>query len=193
MHIAPRAISVRRRLPATLLSVLVALVAGGCSDDDGTNGATPTRGGAGELQHVDGTIAIDGGKLTVQPSGGGEPMTLGAGPEVAAAEAQAIAASGEKARVYYREGEDPLAVRVQKMTISDAAKRTTGQVSEVTETTLTLEPESGDKPLRLTIRPENAASFDVEHLEEHRSAGEPITVYHENAHGTDYALAYEDA
>ena len=184
-----------RLLPLILVLALSGPGLAGCGDAGGTSAATTggKSSASGSLKHVDGTVKLADQSLLVTPSAGGEPLSMAAGPELAAAELQALTASAEPVRVYFRDGDDPVAVRVQRTAATDSATSATGAVTEISDTTLTLQPDGGGDPLRLTIRPEDAAGFDVVHLKQHQSQKASIKVFYEEANGAAYALSYEDA
>lgn len=173
---------VARRVIAGML--VGALVFAGCgsSEPDAQNAtATPATG---TLEHVDGTIAVDGETLTVTPRGSTTGEELEIGSAVQPAELQAMAASGEVARVYHRDG---MAVRVQAASTGQTGETIEGTVTEVTDTTFTLD--SGT-----TFAIESSEAVDIDHLEEHRENGEPVRVWYTGELDADpVATAYEDA
>ena len=183
----------RLRTPLLIVAAMLLLILGGCGDS--TSKTTTTDDGvAADLQHVDGALSMgDDGTVTVTPKSG-DAVVMKLGPELELAQLQALATTKQDVRAYYREGADKVALVVQKAaTAPKNAKEATGEVDAATETTLTLVVDGAKEPLRLSIKPENADQFDVDHLKQHKAKGEPITVYWKSENGTAYALAYKDA
>lgn len=179
----------------TLLLLLVALllVAAGCGGDDAAgNDETTTEAQAVSLTHVDGAIELVGPTLTVTPSNGGEEITLAVGPAIEPGAVQALAAAGTKARVYYRDEAEPTAAKVEEApTRAIGATVYEGQVVKVSAARIVIDGDDGEKTF--TIRDEDRAAFDVDHLTEHRGEAEAVRVYVQRDADGEYAVSYEDA
>lgn len=183
----PRAAALR-----ALFVLLLAIAIAGCGS--GGTGSKDTASGADgvTLTHVDGTLAVDGGELTVTPAKG-TAMTLAVGPAVAKGELQALAASGAKARVFYAEQGDPIAAKVEAApSAGDGAKTVEGVITKVSASSISVQTSDGDKRT-FSIEPADRSAFDTEHLEEHEAESSPVRIYYRADGGVEHAVAYEDA
>ena len=178
-----------------LLLVACALLGSACggnSPGSGNDKAVAPDAGTTKLEHLDGAVEVTDGQLTVTPASG-TPQVMAIGPDVSQAELQAFASSGEQVRVYFEGGDaDATALRVEKTPAASAgAKNSTGTITAVSASELTLESDSGT--LTFAIRDKDAAAFEVAHLEQHKVEQLPIKVYYEVEGTTKFAVAYEDA
>jgi hypothetical protein len=130
--------------------------------------------------------------LTLTPASGGAPMTLKVGPAIERGAVQALAAAGTKARVFYHEEASPTAAKVQAApTKEDGAKTYDGQVAKVSDSSITVAGDDGEKTFE--IRAEDRPSFETNHLKEHQAENAPVRIYFLTDGSGDYAVAYEDA
>jgi hypothetical protein len=179
-----------RRLALLLVAILVVA---GCGSDD----AAKTDGSAsapGALTHIDGAVAVgdDGATFVLTPVDGSAAMTFTLGPEVALGEVRAIEAAGSPARVSYRPAEaDPIAASVVPApTLGDDLSTYEGSVVSVDENTIVIDGADGERTFDISGAEDNA--FDIAHLEDHNSKGEPVRVYYA-PDAPDVGIAYEDA
>ncbi len=182
-----------RLVPRSLIALLAASIAvAGCGGSDDTDSSS-TDGGdssAAAIVHVDGTIKLDGDTLTITPKDGSEPHSFSLGPAVKKPEVLALASSGEPARVSYRDGEDVAAAVTAAPKLGEGVEAYEGKVVSVDDSTLVIDGADGERTFDISAA--DAGSFDVAHLEDHKSAGEAIRVYFQAA-APDAGIAYEDA
>ena len=176
----------RMRATTCFLCTVMLLVLAGCGNQQ--SASTPSQPASGELQHVDGTVALNGKDITVTSSAG-TTTQLKLGTDVAANSIRALQASGETVRVYTR---GDIAVKVEQQTRPKDALTASGNVVEARSTSLSITSAEGTK-LVFTIAPENREAFDTAHLLEHKAERAPITVYYRKNGSQLSALAYEDA
>jgi len=182
-----------RHATSLLLVLLACLALAACGGDGGSDDSSSSSGGdAGRLEHVDGTLALDGERLTVD-STGGEALTFGLGPEVEPASVRALEASETTARITYREeGGERTAVTVAAAPkIAEGVETYEGIVVEVDATHIEIDGADGARTF--SISAEHRPSFDVAHLREHAKEGEPVRVYFRSGASGDAAVAYEDS
>ncbi|HEX8123445.1 MAG TPA: hypothetical protein VF549_19495 [Solirubrobacteraceae bacterium] len=76
-------------------------------------------------------------------------------------------------------------------------ERSTGQeqgvLTQVTETTLVLEPTGGGEPVTFTIRPQDRQRLDLFHLQTHAADALPSIVFYEQVGRQRYATRVDDA
>ena len=185
---------VHRSLVSTIAVLAMSLVlvagCGGGGDDDGSSNGADT-GGAGSLVHVDGTIKANDDGFVITPKGGGEPRTFTEGPAVKRAEVMALSASGEPARVTYRDGEQDVAAAVGPAPkLGEGVEAVDGLIVSVDDSTLVIKGDDGERTF--DISGADPAAFDVEHLQDHASEATPIRVYF-RADAPEAGIAYEDA
>jgi hypothetical protein len=117
------------------------------------------------------------------------------GPDVAKGTVQALIATNARARVFYNstsKKEPVLAVAVEPAPIAGAdAKTYDGTISDVSTTSITIDGDDGEKTF--AIQEKDLPSFDVPHLNEHKTEGSPVRVYYVGSGDDAHAVAYEDA
>jgi len=181
------------RIWGTLIGlVAVVLIVAGCGGGGDSGDASSASEGEVRLTHVDGAVTITGDDISVTPETG-SAVTLAIGPAVARGPLQALVAAGTKARVFYAERGEPIAAKVEAApTVEDGAKTIDGQITKVSKSSITIQPDGGDART-FTILDEDASAFDTEHLEEHESEGSAVRIYYVPGADGDNAVAYEDA
>lgn len=183
--------SARLAFPVLALLVL-ALVAAGCGGDSSSATTGETGAGGQQLTHVEGTLRVVGNDtIEVTAPGSGQPVQVGIGPEVELAAVQAIAASGEPARVLFADEADPVAVRVESATtVEPGTDSYVGTVVRVSAEEITIDGDDGERTF--AIEGEDRSAFDS-HLEEHQEGGDKVEVFIAEEDGRDRAKSYQDA
>lgn len=187
-----------RRFPLHLLALallVIAAMAGtaGCGSGGSSTQASASDGGGGSAGTMEGTIAIAGGKLTVTPhTGATKTFTVTANTEPAGGQLAAIAASGELARVQFRDG-DALVV-TKKSDVLKELKAVSGIVTaaDPKALTLTIKDDVG-KSHHFVIDSADAQAMDLAHLrDDHMPAKTKVAVYYDVVGGKDHARGFED-
>lgn len=170
----------------------VAVLAGGCGSNARRDSAT-TRDvrpepslDATSLQHLDGTLQLDGTTLTVSPERE-EPVSLQLGDELEASSIAELAASGRQARVFYREGNVASVRRLDDLA-TRGRESTAGYITRVDDDALVLRRSDGSTR-SFVIRDAERDAMEVPHLREHQAAAEKVRIWHEGG----VAVGFEDA
>ncbi len=176
-----------QRLNTFVLALASALLAG-CGQ--GSDPDAGDRSAAGRLLEVDGRIVATGETFELDPVAEGERFVFAYGPEVPRAAVQALAASGETARVSYRPtAEQPIATAVEPApAFGEDVASYTGTIAELGDGAIVIDGPDGKRSFDISEADERA--FDVPHLEDHKAEGSKVKVYYR---ADSVGLAYEDA
>lgn len=190
MRIAPRT-SIRTLAVLALTLVTATGCGGGDSGDDASADGSNSSSGVAALVHVDGVVAATDDGFTVTPSDGSAVRTFTAAPEIERSAVMALAASGEPARVAYRDGDTLVAAAIAPAPkLDEGVDAVKGLIVSVDASKLVIKTDDGERIFDISSA--EPAAFDVGHLQEHADDAGPILVYF-RADAPDAAVAYKDA